>query len=146
MIKDLYHILYTTALNGSCMFRKYAALLIKDNQIISVGVATTLDGRKCEDCPRFELIKKYGNIAEFFESCRVVHAEVSAILNCKNLSEAQGSDLYLLGISEDTQSVYQSAYPCNNCMRIIKYVGIRRIYVFQSEDTLDFSEASNYDY
>lgn len=140
--KKIYEILYGKAINGSCMYRKYAAMLVNNNQILSVGYATTINGDKCNNCPRNELISKYGNISEFFESCRVIHAEICAILNCKKLDEVRGSDLYLLGILNDNHKIYESAFPCENCLKVIQYVGIRRINVFSSINTMSSYEVN----
>lgn len=129
MVDEIFDELYNKALQGSCMYRKYASAIVKDGRMISVGYASTLNGEKCVDCPRLEKMKKHGEVSEFFESCRVIHAEVSAILNCFATS-LKGASIYLLGIT-DTGDIYQNAYPCENCLKIIQYVGISRIYVFK---------------
>lgn len=139
-IESIFDLLYSNALNGSCLHRKYAALLVNHDNILSVGYATTVNGDKCNTCPRNEHIRKYGKISEFFEQCPVIHAEICAILNCKMPDQIQGSDLYLLGILGDNQSIYREAFPCENCMKVIRYVGIRKIKVFQTKKSLIFYE------
>ncbi|MCM1222339.1 MAG: cytidine deaminase [Lachnospiraceae bacterium] len=130
-IDTIYSLLFAEAKKGNCLFRKYSAAIVKNSHVISLGYAQTTNGKNCIKCERFDMIKKYGKISEFFEYCSVVHAEISAILNVKNRDDLVGGDLYLLGIYDDDK-VYDKAYPCKNCIKIIKYVGIKNIYVMQS--------------
>lgn len=138
MEEEIFDILYHNALMGSCMYRKYAAAIVKENTIKSVGYAKTINGEKCVDCPRLQKMHKYGEVAEFFEVCRVVHAEVSAILNCDTRT-LKNASIYLLGISE-IGKIYKNAFPCENCIRIIQYVGISKIYVFTERGRVECHE------
>lgn len=138
MVEEIFDVLYKKALQGSCMYRKYASAIVKNERIISVGYASTLNGEKCVNCPRLEKMQKHGEVSEFFESCRVVHAEVSAILNCDTFS-LSGASIYLLGISENGE-IYQNAYPCENCLKIIQYVGISKIFVFKERERVVCTE------
>ena len=133
MIGEVFDILFEKASQGSCMYRKYAAAIVYNNKVIGVGYARTVTGEKCANCPRMEKMRKYGEISEFFEVCRVIHAEISAILNCK--TSPKGASLYLLGINE-IGDVYKGAFPCDNCLKVIQYVGISKIYVFKERDSV----------
>lgn len=137
--KDLYNFLYSQALSGSCMHRKYAAAIVKNGMLLGHGFATTIDGQKCITCPRQSKMKEHGEVAEFFEVCNVIHAEVCAILDCKNIESIRESSLFLLGISVPDNQIYENAYPCSNCLKLIKYTGVARIHVFQkNQSTLCF--------
>jgi len=131
----IFSLLFNDAQKGSCMFRKYAAAVVKNGKILGHGYATTVDGNKCIDCPREEKFQQYGEISEFFEVCPVIHAEVCAVLDCGNIKAVRDSDLFLLGLQCPDNSIYNSAFPCNNCLRFLMYTGIRRIVVFQDNLT-----------
>lgn len=139
----IYSMLFNEAKKGNCLFRKYSAAIVKNSHIICLGYAQTNNGMNCIKCERFDMIEKYGKISEFFEYCSVVHAEVSAILNSKKRDDLVNSDLYLLGIYGDDDRIYDKAYPCENCMKIIKYVGVKNIYVIQSNKQFIKYEVKN---
>lgn len=132
----LYNQLYQEAVWGSCTYRKYAAAVVANNEIIGIGHARTVDGKKCENCERLRKINKYGEISEFFEDCNVIHAEICAILDCKDKSKLAGAELYLLGIDSDGVSIYKDAFPCANCYKVIQYVGIVAINVYIDRSNL----------
>ena len=136
---EIYAVLYNEAILGSCMYRKYAAAIKKDDNIIGVGHAQTADASPCTECERFLKIQTYGKISEFFEFCNVIHAEICAMLNCKSRDEIPGSELYLLGLNSDG-SIYSGAFPCDLCYRTIKYQGIKAINVFESNKKIVRSE------
>lgn len=126
------------AMQGNCMYRKYSCIIVNGNDIVGKGYAHSLDYRDCIEygsCPRRNNQEKYTDKAEFFESCRVIHAEMDAILSAKDLSTLEGADLYLLGIYND-QDIYRDAFPCDICLRHIKLVGINQILVFISREEI----------
>ena len=142
-IDNLFSEMYIEASKGSCLYRKYSAAIVKGTKVVSIGYAQNIDGSKCNSCKRFEKIKKHGNISEFFEDCSVIHAEAGAILNCNKKSDLIGGDLYLLGVNSTDGSIYSDAFPCNNCLKIIQYVGIKHICVFQSNKEIISYEVTN---
>lgn len=132
----IFTLLFREAKNGNCFIRKYAAAVIKDSQILSVGHARTVSGINCTNCKRFQMIEIYGKISEFFDFCPVIHAETCAIINIKNRDDLLGSDLYLMGIYGEDNAIYNDAYPCDNCLKLIKYVGIKRVFIVQSDQRI----------
>lgn len=133
---NLYDRLYKEAILGDCLFRRYAAAIVFQNEILGIGHARTVDGNKCVTCKRMEKIRKYGEISEFFEDCDVIHAELCAILDCENKSKLEGAEIYLLGICCDGMHIYTKAFPCPNCYKVIQYVGIVAINVFTNESEI----------
>lgn len=132
---DLFEQLHKEATRGNCTFRKYSAAVVNNNRIIGIGHARTVDGKKCESCERLRKIKKYGKISEFFEDCNVIHAEICAILDCKDKEQLVGAELYLLGI-DSAGYIYIDAFPCANCYKVIEYVGIATINVYTDKSNL----------
>lgn len=140
--EDLFSILYNEALKGSCLYRKYAAAIVKNETVFGIGHAQTVNNTPCIVCNRMDKIQKYGEISEFFEECPVVHAEVCAILNTNQRTDLKGSELYLLGIVVKDGSVYEKAFPCPNCYHVIQYSGIQAVNVFQSNMSILRTEVS----
>lgn len=130
--KHILEVLYKEAMLGNCLHRKYAAAIVRDGMIVSINHARTINGKDCTRCVRYEKIKEYGKISEFFEVCNVVHAEVCAILECDRRKLPE-SDLFLLGLDTIDNSVYSSAFPCENCLKVIKFVGIKHLCIFTSK-------------
>lgn len=140
--EKLFSTLYSEALKGSCLHRKYAAAIVKNGMVLGIGRAQTVNGSSCVVCDRMEKIQKYGEISEFFEECPVVHAEVCAILNTNQKADLKKSELYLLGVIVKDGSVYKDAFPCPNCYRMIQYSGIQAINIFQSNMSICRTEVS----
>ncbi len=133
-----FELLHTEAMKSGCMLRKYAALVEKNGEVVGLGHATVPNGMPCEElgfCTRELAQKEVDNNAECFEHCRVVHAEVCAILQAeRNL--LPGATLHLLGICSENRQIYSGAFPCALCLNIIEYVGISRICVFSARNEL----------
>lgn len=132
--RKLFLLLMNEALKSGCMYRKYAAAVVKNDIILSLGYARTVNDEKCEDigtCPRENMRLLHSTSAEFFEVCRVVHAEMDAILKCKKTTELKGSTLYLLGLIALDKNIYKNAFPCGNCLKCIKLVGIKQLNIVQ---------------
>ncbi len=114
---------------GTCLRRKFGAIIVKDDQIISTGYAGAPRGTKnCCDlgqCPR-----EAANIppGERYELCRSVHAEANAIINASRL-DMLGSTLYLACIDAKTGEFTPRTRPCKMCTRLIINAGIERVIV-----------------
>lgn len=132
-ITSIYEQAHAMALESHCIYRGYGVVVASNDCVIATGYAHVLLGRPCYElscCPRRELIDRFGEISEFFEKCRVIHAEMDAILNAENPRDLEGSTLYLLGIERPGNRLYSGAFPCSVCLRHIVKVGIRTIAVF----------------
>ena len=81
----------------TCLRRRYGAVIVNNDQIISTGYVGAPRGRKnCTDlgyCVRTQLNIPRG---ERYELCRSVHAEMNAIINAPR-ERMLGATLYLCG-------------------------------------------------
>lgn len=119
---------------GTCLRRKFGAIIVKDDQILSTGYAGAPRGTKnCCDigaCPR-----ESANIpaGERYELCRSVHAEANAIIAASRL-DMIGSTLYLACIDAKTGEFTPGTRPCRMCTRFIINAGIERVVVRNKPD------------
>ena len=116
------------AYRSTCLKRKYGAVIVKDDVVISTGYNGSPRGFEncCEigSCPRMEKDMHQG---EGYGICRAVHAEMNALLNCSR-QQTMGADLYLAGINPSDNSVHK-AKPCPVCAIQIIQAGIRNVYL-----------------
>lgn len=114
---------------GTCLRRKFGAVIVKDDQIISTGYAGAPRGTMncCDigECPR-----ETANIppGERYELCRSVHAEANAIINA-NRFDMLGSTLYLSCLDAKTGEFTAGTRPCRMCTRLIINAGIKNVMV-----------------
>lgn len=116
------------AYRSTCIKRKYGAVIVKDDVVISTGYNGAPRGfDNCCDlgkCPRMERGMHQG---DGYGICRAVHAEANALLNCSR-QQTIGADLYLSGVNPGDNSIHK-AKPCPLCARTIIQAGIRNVYL-----------------
>lgn len=116
----------TFAYRSTCIKRKYGAVVVKDDTVISTGYNGSPRGyNNCCDlgmCPRIELDMHQG---EGYGICRAIHAEQNALLNCSRV-QTIGADLYLAGVNPSDNTVHK-AKPCPLCARLIIQAGIENV-------------------
>jgi len=116
------------AYRSTCIKRKYGAVIVKDDVVISTGYNGAPRGfENCCDlgaCPRMERDMHQG---DGYGICRAVHAEANALLNCSR-QQTIGADLYLTGVNPSDNSIHK-AKPCPLCARTIIQAGIRNVYL-----------------
>ncbi len=119
----------TVAERGTCLRRRFGAVIVKNDTIISTGYAGAPRGRRnCCDTG-FCLRQKYNVPAgERYELCRSVHAEANAIIAASR-DEMLDSTLYLACISPDSKEVLGGTSPCSMCRRLIINAGIKTVIV-----------------
>lgn len=135
--KDNYYlnIAETVLEQSTCLRRKYGAVIVKNDEIISTGYVGSPRGRKnCTDlnfCLREKLEVPRG---ERYELCRSVHAEQNAIIHAarKDMIDAT---LYLVGKDVVTNHYVENAEPCSLCKRFIINAGIKYVVIRDGEDT-----------
>jgi len=118
----------TVSTRSTCLRRKFGAIIVNDDRIVSTGYAGAPQGRdNC--CDRGECFRIKNNIqpGQRYELCRSVHAEMNAIINASK-EEMKGSTLYLTGIENDG-SITKNAEPCSMCKRVIINSGIKNVTV-----------------
>lgn len=117
---------------STCIRRKFGAVLVKDDMIVSTGYNGSIRGAvNCCDlgtCKRNDLNLGSGI---GYEYCVAVHAEQNAIINVAS-EIAKGSSLYLVGINV-CDKLYFPTGPCSICMKLIQLKKIKLIYVRESK-------------
>lgn len=114
---------------GTCLRRNFAAIIVKNDEIIATGYTGAPRGRQncCEIgyCRRQQLNVPRGTR---YELCRSVHAEQNAIISARR-QDMIGSDMYLVGEEKDTGQLVDNAFPCSMCKRFIINAGIERVII-----------------
>ena len=124
----------TTLERSTCLRRKWGAVIVRDDEIISTGYNGAPRGRKnCSDlgkCIREELKIARG---ERYELCRSVHAEQNAIISASR-KDMMGATLYEVGVDAKTGEYVENAMPCAMCKRFIINSGITKMIFRDSKD------------
>jgi len=124
------------AYRSTCLKRKYGAVIVKNDAVISTGYNGSPRGTEnccdTEYCPRMTRNMHQG---DGYAICKAVHAEANALLNCSR-EQTVGADLYLTGVNPADGSIHR-AKPCPLCARLIIQAGIRNVYLRQSNKAND---------
>ena len=119
----------TVAERCTCLRKKYGAIIVKDDVIVSTGYNGAPRGRQnCSDlgyCFREKLNIPRG---ERYELCRSVHAEQNAIIAAPR-EQMLGATLYMVCTSPEDGSVQGGCNSCMMCKRVILNAGISRVIV-----------------
>ncbi len=111
---------------STCLRRKYGAIIVRADEILSTGYNGAPRGRdNCCDlgyCTREHLNIPAG---ERYELCRSVHAEQNAIISCSR-RDMLGATLYLVGRDAKTNALIDAS-SCSLCRRFILNAGIDRV-------------------
>ncbi len=114
---------------STCLRRKYGAIIVRNDEIISTGYNGAPRGRKnCSDlggCMREKLHIPSG---ERYELCRSVHAEANAIISASR-RDMIGATIYLVGRNARTHELLPDAMSCSMCKRQIINAGIERVVI-----------------
>ena len=114
---------------STCLRRKYGAIIVRNDEIISTGYNGAPRGRRnCSDigsCTRELLHIPSG---ERYELCRSVHAEANAIISAPR-RDMIGATLYLVGREAATNALMPNAMSCSMCKRTIINAGIEKVII-----------------
>lgn len=114
---------------GTCLRRNFAAIIVKNDEIIATGYSGAPRGRKnCSNlgfCRREELNVPRGTR---YELCRSVHAEQNAIISARR-QDMIGASMYLVGKEMKTGEFVNNASPCSLCKRFIINAGIDKVII-----------------
>lgn len=119
---------------GTCMRRRYGAVIVKNDEVISTGYVGAPRGRK--NCTDLEFcIRQKMNIprGERYELCRSVHAEANAIISAER-DKMIDSTIYLSGREVDTGEYIKNSNSCSMCKRMIINAGISTVVVRDTEE------------
>ena len=125
--KDAYYlnIAEVVAQRSTCLRRRYGAVIVKDDEIISTGYNGAPRGEpNCCDVGTCWREANHIPHGEQYEKCVSVHAEQNAIISAsrKNLLN---STLYLVGLENGVRIV--DPKPCDICRRLIRNSGINEV-------------------
>lgn len=119
---------------GTCLRRRYGAVIVKNDEVISTGYVGAPRGRKnCSDlgvCVRQKMQIPRG---ERYELCRSVHAEANAIISASR-DKMIGSSMYLTGIEVDSGEYVSHSSSCSMCKRLVINAGINTVYIRDSKE------------
>lgn len=117
------------ARRGTCRRRRFGAVIVRNDQIVSTGYVGAPRGAKnciddLDECPR---IKAKIPPGERYELCRSVHAEMNAVINAARagVSILDGV-MYIHGENPDG-SLLDNSIPCKMCRRVIINSGLKKV-------------------
>jgi len=121
-----FNIAREVAKRSPCLRRKFGAIIVRDDVILSTGYNGPARGEPhCEKCIRDELGKKH---KDEYEICPAVHAEENAIINAaRNGICINDGTLYLVGLEKDGTVI--RTHPCYRCTRALNNAGITGIQI-----------------
>ena len=124
----------TVSARSTCLRRRYGAVIVNHDQIVSTGYVGAPRGREnCCDlgtCVREELKIPRG---ERYELCRSVHAEMNAVISASR-DQMIGGTLYLSGREVSTGEYVKNSMSCSLCKRVIINSGIERVIIRDSDE------------
>ena len=118
---------------STCLRRKYGAIIVRNDEIISTGYNGAPRGRRnCSDlgvCTRENLKIPSG---ERYELCRSVHAEANAIISASR-RDMVGGTIYLVGRDARTGELLSDATSCLMCRRMVSNAGLEKVVIRRTE-------------
>ena len=126
--KDEYYLKIAEAVleRSTCLRRKYGAVLVKNDEIVSTGYNGSPRGElNCCDLGYCERESKGVPKGERYELCVAIHAEDNAISSAGR-HKALGSTLYIVG-KNTADGSYANPNPCLMCRRKIVHAGVTRV-------------------
>jgi dCMP deaminase len=125
----------TVAERSTCLRKKYGAIIVKNDTIVSTGYNGAPRGRRnCTDlgeCMRDKLNIPRG---ERYEMCRSVHSEANAIIAASR-EQMLGSTLYMACVDAKTGELVCDTCSCMMCKRMVINAGISRVIIRTGTDT-----------
>ena len=119
----------TVASRSTCLRKKYGAIIVKNDVIVSTGYNGAPRGRQnCSDigtCMREKMNIPRG---ERYELCRSIHSEANAIINASR-EQMLGATLYMACIDPKDDSLVDGTSSCMMCKRMIINAGIERVVI-----------------
>lgn len=133
----------TVAERSTCLRKKYGAIIVRDDSIVSTGYNGAPRGRQnCSDlnfCMREKLQIPRG---ERYELCRSIHAEANAII-AAGRDMMLGATLYQACVDPKDGSLVGDICSCMMCKRMIINAGITRVVIRDTAEeyrTIDVQE------
>lgn len=119
---------------ATCLRRRYGAIIVKDNIIISTGYNGAPKGEaNCIDTGFCERERLHIPKGQNYELCVAVHAEQNAIINADYI-KMQGAKIYIVGFNAD--GTYASGKPCLLCRRMIRNAEIAEVIYLETDGSI----------
>ena len=119
---------------GTCLRRRFGAIIVKNDQIISTGYVGAPRGRRnCTDLGHCAREQQNIPRGERYELCRSVHAESNAIIHAAR-ADMLDATLYLVGKEVDSDQYVKDANACAMCKRHIINAGIANVIIRDTHD------------
>lgn len=134
----------TVAERSTCLRKKYGAIIVKNDVIVSTGYNGAPRGRKnCTDlgvCMRDKLNIPRG---ERYEMCRSVHSEANAIISASR-EQMLGATLYMSCIDAKTGELVCDTCSCMMCKRMVINAGISTVIIRTGKDTYNVIDVESW--
>lgn len=146
MSKDKYYLNIADAVldRSTCLRRKYGAIIVKNDEILSTGYNGAPRGRvNCSElgyCNREQLNIPSG---QRYELCRSVHAEANAIISASR-RDMVGSTLYLVGRDGRTGALLGDATSCAMCRRQVINAGISKVVIRKTDTEFEVVDVQDW--
>ena len=124
----------TVASRSTCLRKKYGAIIVKNDVIVSTGYNGAPRGRQnCNDigtCMREKMNIPRG---ERYELCRSIHSEANAIINASR-EQMLGATLYMACIDPKDDALVSGTSSCMMCKRMVINAGITTVIFRDTKD------------
>ena len=119
----------TVSERSTCLRRRYGAIIVKNDEIISTGYNGAPRGRQnCADmayCTREALNIPSG---QRYELCRSVHAEANCIISAAR-KDMLDATIYMACVNPKNGELIPDSTSCSMCRRQIINAGIEKIVI-----------------
>ena len=124
----------TVSERGTCLRRRFGAIIVKNDEIISTGYVGAPRGRE-NCCDLGFCMREKHNIprGERYELCRSVHAEANAIISAPR-SQMIDATLYLVGVDVKTGQYVENGSCCSMCKRLVINAGITQVVIRDTKE------------
>ncbi len=123
----------TVSERSTCLRRRYGAIIVKNDEIISTGYNGAPRGRaNCADldyCTREALKIPSG---QRYELCRSVHAEANCIISAAR-KDMLDATIYMACVNPKNGELIPDSTSCSMCRRQIINAGIKKIVIRDNE-------------
>ncbi|HHH80160.1 MAG TPA: dCMP deaminase family protein [Thermoplasmatales archaeon] len=144
--KDIYYlnIAKAVAQRSPCIRRKFGAIIVREDAIISTGYNGPARGSV--NCDEVGCLKEIMNLPSYtgYDYCPAVHAEENALLNAaRQGSKAMGGILYLYGEKLDG-NIVEEGRPCDRCKRALINAGIKQVITLKPDGNIKKYKVSDW--
>lgn len=133
------------AMRSTCLNKKYGAIVVKDDEIVSTGYNGAPRGMTAaspaENVPGSSTTSPEGRTTHY---CYSVHAEMNALISGGRRSMIHGT-IYLYGWDVMLNRVVQNPSVCIMCRRAIINAGLEQI-IYADADGIGFDCIAGYGY